>query len=37
MLEIAWLIVAGIGAVGLMFYFAIVLGKMIGDRDDDGN
>lgn len=35
MLTTAWLIVAGIGAVGLMFCFAIAMGKMIGDRDDE--
>jgi len=35
MLEIAWLVVSGIGAIGLMFCFAIALGKMIGDKDDE--
>lgn len=35
MLELAWLAIALIIGVGLMFRFAIALGKMIGDRDNE--
>jgi len=34
-MEITWLIIAGIGGIGLMFCFAIAIGKMIADKDDD--
>jgi len=35
MIEIAWLIVAGIGAIGLMICFSIAMGKMIKFGDGE--